>query len=83
VRLVLDAPSPPSELGFAASGDGGQPLVARTTDPTRLLHDVTGWALRESVAIVDIEVARPSLEEVYLALTGRPQDEDASPGDGA
>jgi ABC-2 type transport system ATP-binding protein len=83
VRLAPDAPSPPSELGFGASGDGDGSLVIRTIDPTRLLHDVTGWALRESVGIVDIEVARPSLEEVYLALTGRPQDEDVSTGDGA
>jgi ABC-2 type transport system ATP-binding protein len=83
VRLPDGAP-PPAVLGLApsAGGDGEGILENRTTDPTRALHELTGWALRESVAIETIEVARPSLEDVYLALTGRRQDEGmATEGD--
>jgi ABC-2 type transport system ATP-binding protein len=78
LRLPPGAPMPPSALGLAATADGA--LAVRTTDPTTLLHEVTGWALQESVAIADIEVARPSLEDVYIALTGRSQDEDDGAG---
>jgi ABC-2 type transport system ATP-binding protein len=78
VRLPSGAPLPPPELGLLPGAPEEGCLRGRTTDPTTLLHDVTGWALRESVAITDIEVSRPSLEDVYLALTGRPQDEDVS-----
>ena len=71
-------------LGLApiAGAEGEGLLETRTTDPTSALHELTGWALRESVAIETIEVARPSLEDVYLALTGRRQDEgSATEGD--
>jgi ABC-2 type transport system ATP-binding protein len=76
VRLA-DGVSPPPGLGLGpvASGDGDGVAETRTTDPTRTLHELTSWALRESVTFDEIEVARPSLEDVYLALTGRRQEE--------
>jgi ABC-2 type transport system ATP-binding protein len=42
----------------------------QTDAPTRLLHDLTGWALSANVELVGLEVAAPSLEDVYLELTG-------------
>jgi ABC-2 type transport system ATP-binding protein len=42
----------------------------RTEEPTRLLHDLTGWALERGVELEAMSVARPSLEDVYLQLTG-------------
>ena len=41
-----------------------------TRDPTRLLHELTTWALAADVELGALEVSRPSLEDVYLALTG-------------
>ncbi len=41
-------------------------------DPVRSLHELTGWALDHEVALDGLEVIRPSLEDVYLALTGGP-----------
>jgi ABC-2 type transport system ATP-binding protein len=39
-------------------------------ETTRKLHDLTGWALERSVELVGLMVARPTLEDVYLSLTG-------------
>jgi ABC-2 type transport system ATP-binding protein len=48
----------------------GQDLVVRTREPTRVLHELTGAALAEGNELEGLQVRRPTLEEVYLALTG-------------
>ena len=52
----------------AVAGANGQLRVA-ATDPVRLLHDLTGWALEHGVDITELTVERPTLEDVYLQLT--------------
>ena len=47
----------------------------RSDDPTHDLHTITGWALENDVELVDLSVRRPSLEDVYLELTGGDVDE--------
>jgi ABC-2 type transport system ATP-binding protein len=42
----------------------------RTLDPTADLHAITGWALEKEIGLIDLSVTRPSLEDVYLELTG-------------
>jgi ABC-type multidrug transport system ATPase subunit len=42
----------------------------RAEDPTRQLPPLTGWALERAVHLEDLEVSRPSLEDVYLEITG-------------
>ncbi len=41
-----------------------------TDDPVGVLHRVTGWALERSVELEGLRVNRPTLEDVYLSLTG-------------
>ena len=41
-----------------------------TTNPTRAVHEVTSWALERGLELDGLEVTRPSLEDVYLELTG-------------
>ncbi len=36
----------------------------------RALYRLTGWAEREGIEVEDLEVRRPSLEDVFLQLTG-------------
>jgi ABC-2 type transport system ATP-binding protein len=70
VRFALpeDAPPLPPDLQPAAHPAG--PLAElRTDDPTRTLHDLTGWALDHGVRLDQLSVTRPSLEDVYLELT--------------
>jgi ABC-2 type transport system ATP-binding protein len=44
--------------------------VLRTTEPTRRLNELTGWALANRVELNGLEVSRPTLEDIYLELTG-------------
>lgn len=44
-----------------------------TQNPTATLHQLTGWALENGIRLDDLEVIRPSLEDVYLELTGGEQ----------
>jgi ABC-2 type transport system ATP-binding protein len=48
---------------------GGEEIVERTTDPTRRLNELTGAALANGDTLEELEVRRPSLEDVYLELT--------------
>ena len=61
---VADAPS----LGETPLPDGSFELS--TEDATRTAHDLTGWALQRGFSFDGLEVSRPSLEDVYLELTG-------------
>ena len=47
----------------------GQEVVIRTTEPTRVLHELTQAALAEGRELEGLEVRRPTLEDVYLLLT--------------
>jgi ABC-2 type transport system ATP-binding protein len=58
---------PPTEIQFRRDG---QDVVLRTDEPTRTLHELTAEAVREGRELEALEVRRPSLEEVYLSLTG-------------
>jgi ABC-2 type transport system ATP-binding protein len=48
---------------------GGELVVLRTGEPTRLLHELTAEALAGGYELEGLEVRRPSLEEIYLELT--------------
>jgi len=50
------------------TGDGEH--VERTREPTQRLHELTRQALARGEELVGLEVRRPSLEDVYLELTG-------------
>ena len=47
----------------------GREVVEHTTDPTRLLHELTTEAFREGRELEVLSVRRPTLEDVYLSLT--------------
>jgi ABC-2 type transport system ATP-binding protein len=52
----------------------GQEIVIRTEEPTKVLHELTETALAEGRELEGLSVRRPTLEDVYLTLTG---DEEA------
>ena len=47
----------------------GREIVIHTTEPTRLLHQLTEEALAEGRELESLTVRRPTLEDVYLLLT--------------
>jgi ABC-2 type transport system ATP-binding protein len=46
----------------------GEELLVRTTEPTRVLHELTSDAVAHGEELERLEVRRPTLEQVYLAL---------------
>ncbi len=46
----------------------GELVVIDTEEPTRVLHELTAQALAEGRELEQLEVRRPSLEDVYLEL---------------
>jgi ABC-2 type transport system ATP-binding protein len=43
--------------------------VIETATPTRTVSELTAWAVRRNLELPNLEVTRPSLEDVYLELT--------------
>ena len=62
----LSGAAPATEIRYRS---GGKEVVVSTHEPTRVLHELTAQALAEGRELEGLSVRRPSLEEVYLALT--------------
>jgi ABC-2 type transport system ATP-binding protein len=41
----------------------------RVPEPVPALNALTGWAMAHGLALADLTVQRPSLEDIYLRLT--------------
>jgi ABC-2 type transport system ATP-binding protein len=65
------APGMPVPEGHGATelSDGSYEMAADANETTKLVHDLTGWALDTSSGLELLEVTPPSLEDVYLELT--------------
>jgi ABC-2 type transport system ATP-binding protein len=61
----------PVEIRFRRNGE---PVVIETDEPTKVLHDLTSQALSDGRELEQLEVRRPTLEDVYLELV----EEEAS-----
>jgi ABC-2 type transport system ATP-binding protein len=68
ITYRVDGQEPPQDLTGTRGADGSFEL--RTSEPTDALHRLTGWAIERRVTLQGLEVRRPSLEDVYLELTG-------------
>lgn len=56
--------SPP----FEARADG-ETLVIEATEPTAEIYRIASWAMDEGIELEELSMTRPSLEDIYLALT--------------
>jgi ABC-2 type transport system ATP-binding protein len=52
----------------------GREIVVETQEPTKTLHELTGEALATGVELEGLQVRKPSLEDIYLELTGGDQE---------
>jgi len=68
VRFTLPAGADLAALAPPVTVEDGVAWL-ETTTPAQTLHDLTAWALARDLDLADIEVTRPSLEDVYLELT--------------
>jgi ABC-2 type transport system ATP-binding protein len=69
IRFRPPAGDLPPEIASIATTANDE-LEITVTDPTRVLHEVTSWAVGRGVELEGLEVSRPTLEDVYLELTG-------------
>lgn len=80
VRYRLPDPTPPPpDLGGPPAPDGWVEFAPQNL--TQALHQLTGWAIEHEVTLDDLQIVRPSLEDVYLQLTGHPAATAADPAD--
>ena len=68
-ELIAQAPS--TVIRYRRNGEQ---VVLETEDPVRVLHGLTEEALRDGADLQELEVHRPTLEEVYLSLTEEPAE---------
>ena len=62
----LTSGTPETEIRYRVDG---REVVVRTTDPTRVLHELTSEAVAAGREIEALTVRRPTLEDIYLLLT--------------
>ncbi|UZN03923.1 ATP-binding cassette domain-containing protein [Cellulomonas sp. S1-8] len=61
-----------------ADGDG-RALSVAVVDGARALRDVLDRLDADGVAVLEAGLRRPTLDDVFLTLTGRPAEDDAAP----
>jgi ABC-2 type transport system ATP-binding protein len=66
--LIRFTPPPGAALPPGVDIEAGRALL-RTSEPVPALNALTAWALEHGHALRDLEVARPTLEDIYLQLT--------------
>jgi ABC-2 type transport system ATP-binding protein len=59
----------PTALAERVQRDSDGALRVPSTSVTADLHSLSGWALDRGIELDDLEVSRPTLEDVYLQLT--------------
>jgi ABC-2 type transport system ATP-binding protein len=63
---IRDLPEP---LAERAQGQGGGHVLIESRTVAADLHALSGWALAREFDLDDLDVTRPTLEDVYLSLT--------------
>ena len=70
IRFRLPETGPHPDGPVRRLADGSLEIDVDATDTTKAVHDLTGWALDRGVVLESLEITQPSLEDVYLQLTG-------------
>jgi ABC-2 type transport system ATP-binding protein len=65
--------------GFDVRRSDQNMLEVTPEDLTGTLHRLTGWAVDRGIELEALEIVRPTLEDVYLELTGIPTDPSTEP----
>jgi ABC-2 type transport system ATP-binding protein len=68
IRFRVPPGVEPASLPLKPSVRDGVAMV-ETSTPTRAVNELTSWAVARNLELPDLEVTRPSLEDVYLELT--------------
>ncbi|HJQ90374.1 MAG TPA: ABC transporter ATP-binding protein [Acidimicrobiia bacterium] len=69
IRFALPEGVSVEDLPINASAVDGDIVEVSAESATRALHELTTWAIGKDLELEQLQVARPSLEDVYLELT--------------
>ena len=75
IRFLLPTDVAIDQLPVGAQDAGDGAVVITTSTPTATLRTLTTWALDHGGELAQLAVTRPSLDDVYVALTAGSQDE--------
>ncbi len=64
----------PEPVRSALAGTDGRRVLARATSPVSVLGPLIRWAEARGADLADLDVRRPSLEDIYLSLTEAAKD---------
>jgi ABC-2 type transport system ATP-binding protein len=72
INFLLDGKFAASDLPaqFRQSAADGGLVSIESSDPTADLAELTSWAVERATKLHDLSVTQPSLEDIYLKLTG-------------
>jgi len=76
IELQTAEPLPAALPEFAAAGKvhvsgGRRSLTAHSAKPARTLVDIVKWIDQAGIELLDIHLKRPTLEDVFIELTGK------------
>ena len=77
IEIVTDRAMPFSELPESLkinkyqSGDEGKRISMQSGSPARTIAELLKWVEQQSLNLVDIHLKRPTLEDVFIELTGK------------
>ncbi len=69
IRFSLPEGTGPEDVPLPVAKVDGRVVELTVDSPTRSLHELTSWAVARGFELDQLEVERPSLEDVYLELT--------------
>jgi ABC-2 type transport system ATP-binding protein len=72
IRYRPPARATPPEGLYAPPGPDGYTEIT-PDDALQTMHQLTGWAIDHGVSLDELELTRPSLEDMYLLLTSTPK----------
>ena len=84
IRFALPDGCTVAELPVPVTVDASGIVTVEVDEPTEALYQLTAWARQRGTSLPQLTVERPSLEDVYLQLTGQnvdtpPPEETAAP----
>jgi ABC-2 type transport system ATP-binding protein len=77
IEVRCGRPLPPGDLPRFADADGGtvdadrRQVVVSTVHPARTLVELVRWVDQQGVELEDVHLKRPSLEDVFIEVTGK------------
>jgi ABC-2 type transport system ATP-binding protein len=70
IRFRLPGGAPEPAVSVQHRAGGSLEIDVDASETTKTVHELTGWALDHGVALESLEITQPTLEDVYLQLTG-------------